>query len=118
MGAKSTGNTHVVGMELNLGSFASVREFAQQFLGHYGTLNYLLNNAGISGSGNAVRKTQDGFEEVFEVNYLGHFLLTELMLPTLRRTAAQGRPARIVNTASSAHMQACTDVGAPNDCFK
>merc|ERR1712050_483039 len=69
------------------------------------------NNAGISGSGNAVRKTQDGFEEVFEVNYLGHFLLTELMLPTLRRTAAQGEPARIVNTASTA-------VGAPKDCFK
>jgi len=111
----STGSTHVTGMALDLGSFASVRAFVTQFLKDFGTLNYLLNNAGIS-HGNF--KTGDGFEAVFQINYLGHFLLTELLLPTLRKSAAQKMPAKVVNTASSAHFTACTSIGAPDDCFK
>lgn len=114
----STGNAHVVGMVLDLGSFASVRAFVAKFLKRFDSLNYLLNNAGISGSGEAQFKTEDGFEGVFQVNYLGHFLLTELLLPTLRKSDLRGMPAIIVNTASSGHIMACSQIGADEDCFK
>merc|ERR1712190_130040 len=59
-------------------------------------------------------QTKDGFESVFETDYLGHFLLTELLLPTLRSS----HPARVVNVASSAHETACAAECAPEDCFK
>lgn len=113
----STGNVHVVGAALDLGTFASVRTFAAQFLKEHETLNYLFNNAGISHCSPPC-KTGDGFEEVFQINYLSHFLLTELLLPALRKSAAQDMPARVVNTASSGHFQACVGMGAPQDCFK
>lgn len=102
----------VKSFELNLGSLASVRAFVESFKKEYGDeLNFLINNAGIGGP--SINST-DGFELVFEVDYLGHFLLTELLLPSLRN----GHPSRIVNVASGAHENACESAGWPADCFK
>jgi NAD(P)-dependent dehydrogenase (short-subunit alcohol dehydrogenase family) len=114
--AVSTGNADIFGMALDLESFASVREFAAEFLRRHQTLSYLMNNAGMDHHGFYMART--GFELQFQVNYLGHFLLTELLLPTLRKTAEKNLPAKIVNTASSGHFLACMWVGAPEDCFK
>lgn len=50
-------------------------------------------------------RTQDGFETQFGVNHLGHFLLTELLMPKLRESARTGFNARIVIIASKAHAQ-------------
>lgn len=99
-------------MSLNLGSLESVRRFAHDFLSEHGLrLHLLINNAGIS---RPSVMTTDGFELVFEVDYLGHFLLTELLLPALRASA----PARVVNVASGAHENACESAGWDVDCFK
>jgi len=108
--SKATG-AKVDALPLNLGSLQSVRSFARSFYQKYGeTLNLLVNDAGI---GAPSILSQDGFELVFQVDYLGPFLLTELLLPALRR----GRPSRVVNVASGASENACEAIGLPRDCF-
>ncbi|RYG64472.1 SDR family NAD(P)-dependent oxidoreductase, partial [bacterium] len=76
---------------LDLASLASVRAFAASFLATHGTLHGLVNNAGVMNT--PAGKTTDGFETQLGVNHLGHYLLTELLLPALER----GAPSRIVN---------------------
>ncbi|XP_070114010.1 polyprenol dehydrogenase isoform X4 [Equus caballus] len=49
------------------------------------------------------RKTVDGFEEHLGLNYLGHFLLTNLLLDTLRDSGCPGRSARVVTVSSATH---------------
>ncbi len=84
-------------MELDLASLASVRQFAESFLKKYDHLNGLVNNAGVMMTPKGL--TKDGFETQFGTNHLGHFLLTELLLDTLKASA----PSRIVCVSSVAH---------------
>jgi NAD(P)-dependent dehydrogenase (short-subunit alcohol dehydrogenase family) len=95
-----TGNEHVDVMTLDLASFASVREFAHEFLARYPRLEVLVNNAGLV----LHRRTQtvDGNETTFQVNHLGPFLLTGL----LRDRLVESAPARVVVVASDAHKGA------------
>jgi NAD(P)-dependent dehydrogenase (short-subunit alcohol dehydrogenase family) len=53
--------------------------------------------------------TPDGFDLHFQVNYLGHFLLTQLLLPLLTQGATAERPARVICTSSSGHAIAPLD---------
>jgi len=92
-------------MELDLVSFASVRRFAEAFIAKYDRLDGLVNNAGVMGPPEG--KTEDGFETQFGVNYLGHFLLTELLLETLKASA----PSRIVCVSSVMHVGTRNQVG-------
>eukprot|EP00500_Bicosoecida_sp_ms1_P009561 CAMPEP_0203816630 /NCGR_PEP_ID=MMETSP0115-20131106/16952_1 /ASSEMBLY_ACC=CAM_ASM_000227 /TAXON_ID=33651 /ORGANISM="Bicosoecid sp, Strain ms1" /LENGTH=346 /DNA_ID=CAMNT_0050725537 /DNA_START=75 /DNA_END=1111 /DNA_ORIENTATION=+ len=91
-------------MELDVGHLASVRAFAAALLAALAgddalpPLKLLMNNAGIMAVPE-YRETVDGIEQQWGVNHLGHFLLTELLLPTLRAN----QPSRIVNLSSSAH---------------
>jgi NAD(P)-dependent dehydrogenase (short-subunit alcohol dehydrogenase family) len=87
-------------IELDLASLDSVRVFAKNFLDQHDRLNGLVNNAGVMNTPKG--KTKDGFETQFGTNHLGHFLLTELLLPALK---AQGA-SRIVNLSSCFHDQA------------
>jgi NAD(P)-dependent dehydrogenase (short-subunit alcohol dehydrogenase family) len=85
---------------IDLASFASVREFANAFTARHDRLDVLLNNAGL-----VLRKrdvTVDGHETQFQVNHLGHFLLTNLLHDAL----TAGAPARVVNVSSFAHQTA------------
>jgi NAD(P)-dependent dehydrogenase (short-subunit alcohol dehydrogenase family) len=97
--AAATGNEAVVFLPLDLADLASVRDCAAEFLARGEPLHVLINNAGVGG---ARGRTADGFEVHFGINHLGHFALTQALLPLLRESA----PARIVSVASDAHYQA------------
>jgi NAD(P)-dependent dehydrogenase (short-subunit alcohol dehydrogenase family) len=84
----------------DLSSMSSVRAGAADLLGRFDRIDVLVNNAGLMLSSR--RETGDGMEMTFQVNHLGPFLLTELLLDRL--TASP--PARIVNVASAAHQTA------------
>jgi NAD(P)-dependent dehydrogenase (short-subunit alcohol dehydrogenase family) len=85
-------------LPLNLASLASVRECAQQFMSMNLPLHLLVNNAGIAGIRGL---TTDGFEMMFGVNHMGHFLLTQLLLPQLQASGS----ARVVTVSSRAHKR-------------
>ncbi len=84
-------------LSLDLSDLASVRAFAAAFLAKHSQLHGLVNNAGVMNTPES--KTKDGFEMQFGTNHLGHFLLTELLLDTLKQSA----PSRIVNLSSCYH---------------
>lgn len=91
-----TGNQKVEVMELDLSSFQSISEFAGQFKTRGLGLNLLILNAGVIAD---LGLTKEGFETTFGVNYLGHFLLTKLLLDVLHNSV----PTRIVIVASEEH---------------
>lgn len=93
----STGNQQIEVETLELGSLASVRAFADRFLARHDRLHILVNNAGVMACPFA--KTADGFEMQFGSNHIGHFLMTCLIAPALRRAA----PSRIVSVSSRGH---------------
>ena len=97
---------HVQTMPLDLESLESVRAFAEKYVSTIGAsegLHVLVNNAGTA---NACNMTEDGHELAFQVNYLGHFLLTDLLLPTLKASA----PSRIVHVTCEAANDAKIDI--------
>jgi len=83
----------------DLASLEQVRAFAQAVLDDYQKLDLLINNAGIA-FGQERSVSQDGHELHFQVNYLSHFLLTQMLLPRIRESA----PSRIVNVSSGAQQ--------------
>ncbi|MFD3758734.1 oxidoreductase [Streptomyces sp. NPDC058622] len=85
--------------ELDLADLSSVRQFAKWYGQRHGTLDLLVNNAGVMAL--PYGRTVDGFETQFGVNHLGHFALTGLLLPRMR-AAEPG--ARIVNVSSGFHV--------------
>lgn len=88
---------------LDLDSLASVRQFAARLRERETELHRLINNAGIMALPKRER-TEDGFERQFGVNYLGHFLLTSLLLPLLAAASSgDSAPARVVQLSSLAH---------------
>ncbi|MFZ3045159.1 MAG: SDR family oxidoreductase [Desulfatirhabdiaceae bacterium] len=85
-------------LPLNLASFASIRNCVSMFMSTGLPLHVLINNAGIAGYGGS---TEDGFDMEIGVNYLGHYLLTRLLIEKLRTSA----PARIINITSYSHRR-------------
>jgi len=93
----STGNDGIEVEELELGSLASIRNFAERVLARHDAVQILVNNAGVMAC--PFGKTADGFELQFGANHLGHFLMTGLIAPALLR----GAPARVVSVSSRGH---------------
>jgi len=91
------GNAELV--QLDLSDLESVRACAAAILSKPEPLHVLLNNAGLAGQ---KRVTKQGFEQTFGVNHLGHFLLTQLLLPRL----LEQPHSRVVNVSSKAHYNA------------
>jgi len=95
---KGIANENVILVQLDLSSLASVRNCAGEILDMTESIDILINNAGIMMC--PEWKTKDGLEHHFATNYLGHFLLTILLLPKLRTAPS----ARIVNVSSHAFL--------------
>ncbi|WOG90227.1 hypothetical protein DCAR_0209470 [Daucus carota subsp. sativus] len=89
-------------MALDLNSQASIRSFAEEFISKSLPLNILINNAGINAP--PFTLSEDGYEQQFAVNHLGPFLLTNLLLDTMKKTASEsGIEGRIVSVGSAMH---------------
>lgn len=84
-------------VELDLANLASVRAGAEVLLERYKTADVLINNAGVMAC--PLARTAQGCEMQFGVNHIGHFLLTNLLLPLL----AAGEGARVINLTSAGH---------------
>jgi retinol dehydrogenase-12 len=95
------GNAEIV--KLDLADLGSVRDAADAVLAKGQPLHVLVNNAGLAGMRG---ETTQGFEIAFGTNHLGHFALTERLLPRLRETGTSDAPARIINVSSKAHYDA------------
>lgn len=83
---------------LDLASLESVKQFADEFNAVYSRLDLLVNNGGIMSS--QERYTEDGFEAMLGVNYLGHFALGALLLEKIISTPAS----RVISVSSIAHF--------------
>jgi len=96
---KKEGNNNMLEfMALDLSSLDHIRLFVAKFHEKKIALHLLINNAGIYST--TYRKTRDDLEETFQVNYLGHFLLTNLFLEDLKKS----QPSRIINVSSNMHI--------------
>jgi NAD(P)-dependent dehydrogenase (short-subunit alcohol dehydrogenase family) len=100
---QATGNPHVELLVADLSLLADVRRLASEFQHTYSHLHLLVNNAGCAYPTRTL--TSEGLEATLVVNYLAPFLLTELLLDTLKASA----PARIVNVSSAQHANAHID---------
>ena len=83
----------------DLSAQADVRQIAAQFSASYPALDVLVNNVGLNSM--KFHRSPDGIEYTWALNYLNHFLLTNLLLPNLRRAAHQTGEARVVEVTSS-----------------
>jgi retinol dehydrogenase 14 len=99
----STGNQKVDLLIADLASLKQVRELAAEIHCRYDRLDVLLNNAGVFMNERAL--TEDGFEMTYAVNHLAPFLLTNLLLDLLKKSA----PSRVVNVSSVAHTRGRID---------
>jgi NAD(P)-dependent dehydrogenase (short-subunit alcohol dehydrogenase family) len=99
---RETGNESVGFLVADLSTQAGVRQLAREFLDRHDRLHVLVNNVGAMFD--LRRESLDGIEMTLALNHLGPFLLTNLLLDVLERSA----PSRIVNVSSDAHR----DVGA------
>ncbi len=97
---RQTGNTALEFMRVDLSSQREIHQLVQQFTSRYRRLDVLVNNAGAMFGER--QESIDGIEMTFALNYLGYFLLTNLLLDMLKASA----PARIVNTSSRSHARA------------
>ena len=101
--AAKSGSKDLHVMELDLASLASVRAFAAAVTAKFTRLDVLVANAGVMTGKRQL--TADGLEMNFGVNHVGHFLLTELLLPLLKTSA----PSRIVVVSSNMHPRGKLD---------
>ncbi|KAL7294673.1 hypothetical protein TKK_0011976 [Trichogramma kaykai] len=92
-------NKYVYCRKCDLASQESIRDFVKQFTKEFPKLHILINNAGVMRT--PLSYTKEGIELQIGVNHMGHFLLTNLLLDTLKASA----PARVINVSSLAHFR-------------
>lgn len=92
-------------VELNLADMSSVQAAGETILQRHPVVHILVNNAGLS-TVYPPTLTQNDLEITFQVNYLGHFHLSRLMLPALLESRSRFWAPRIVFLTSSLHRAA------------
>ena len=105
---KEVPNADLEFIKLDLNSLKSVREFAKAYSEKHDKIDLLINNAGLMIP--PLMRTEEGFESQFGVNHLGHFLLTNLLYPVIKKT----ENARIVSLSSIAHKNGRIHFDDPN----
>ncbi|MCB1153974.1 SDR family oxidoreductase, partial [bacterium] len=100
---KATGSERLDSVQADYTSLDEVRKMAEHIKASYPHIHLLINNAGLFQIKR--NETKDGFETTFGVNHLAPFLLTNLLLDTVKASA----PARIVNVASMLHKNSKLD---------
>ncbi|KAH8601795.1 dehydrogenase [Bisporella sp. PMI_857] len=95
-GVAPTVRTHSI--ELDLQSLKKVKGAAEKISSLGENIDIIVNNAGIMAT--PYRKSVDGIESQFATNHIGHFLLTNLLLPKL---LARNVPVRVVNVTSNGY---------------
>lgn len=111
--ARETGNSTLRFVRADFMHLDEVRELARE-LARLPRLDILINNAGLMDGVRRVRRcSADGYDATFAVNHLAPFLLTNLLLGMLTRSAARepGFGARVVVVASEAHRRVRLDFG-------
>src|ERR1700724_1188841 len=93
--------------QLDLASPSSIDRFANEFLNSNRALDLLINNAGIMAT--PLMRDARGYEMQFATNHLGHFQLTNRLLPALERHGA-----RVVSLTSAGHRFSGVDFDDPN----
>ncbi|XP_057374716.1 retinol dehydrogenase 11-like [Daphnia carinata] len=94
---RESGNNDVIVRHLDLASLKSVRKFAADILDSETRVDVLINNAGCVTT--EKKLTGDGLEYQMQTNHFGHFLLTNLLLGLMKKSA----PSRIINVSSTAY---------------
>jgi len=105
---KATGNASIELLLADLLPQREVRRVATEFKATHPRLDVLINNAGAGFA--EYSETEDGIERTMAINYFTPFLLTNLLLETLKNSA----PSRVVNVTSSEHYDAHLDLDNVN----
>lgn len=100
---RKTNNTNISSVTADLSSLKQVHLLSKKIISEYKKLDVLINNAGIYFKERQL--SEDGYEMTFAVNHLAHFLLTNLLLDLIIKSAL----ARIINVSSIAHQRAVLD---------
>ena len=93
---------------VDLADLSSIRSYAEEYLQEAAPIDVLINNAGVMAC--PFMTTNDGFEMQFGTNHLGHFLLTNLLMPAI----LSGQNPRIINLSSAGHTHADVSLDDPN----
>lgn len=97
---KASGNKEVECMELDLSDLESIKRLAENFIKKNSRLDILINNAALMALPTR-QETKYGIEMQMGTNHFGHFYLTHLLFPLLKKST----PSRIINVSSTAHFQ-------------
>jgi NAD(P)-dependent dehydrogenase (short-subunit alcohol dehydrogenase family) len=101
---QASNNDRIEMLIADLSRVSEMKKLARDFLDKHDRLDVLVNNAGAYFTSR--RLSPDGFEMTFALNHLAYFVVTEALLDVLKKT----KGARIVSTASGAHMQGKLDL--------
>ena len=92
-----TNNKNIQMLTCDLASIESIKNCCNEFKSKFDKLHVLINNAGIWDFKR--KESKDGIENIFAVNFLAPFLMTNLLLDVLKN----GKPSRIINVTSGMH---------------
>lgn len=97
-------DAHLKEFQVDLASFKSIKKFGsslKQWVHEKNvepSIQLLVNNAGILAKSHRI--TEDGLDEMIQTNYIGPFMLTNILLPLLKNSSV---PSRVVNLTSFTH---------------
>lgn len=100
---EDTGNREIYSLLCDLSLMSSVRSAVEEFKDSFDSLDILVNNAGSISSSREI--TEEGNEKTFATNYLGHFLLTYLLIELMKK----GSTGKIINVSSGVHTRGKLD---------